>query len=148
MAWIVLAEGATAEELQASAPDIDLPAGTKMKMEITTTIPIAPFFNTWAGDLIEGWAFQRLLDADAEVTNVEGEGSDKIVVYMTARGAWIWAVVIGICALCAYFGWQWMKEIRLFAEKVSPVVWGIIGIIAASIAVPLVVGLLTRRKEA
>ncbi|MBW2559616.1 MAG: hypothetical protein JRE40_02050 [Deltaproteobacteria bacterium] len=143
MAWTLLASGESAEELQASAPDIDLPAGTKMRLEIITKIPVAPLADLWGAE----WVIDRMLDqGEAEIVDVEGIGWNKIVVHMVARGAWVPIIIGVIVAICAYFGWQWFKEIRLFAEKIGPVAWAIIALIAAGMAIPLVKRLLEKKE--
>jgi len=139
----LIAQGATADELQSSAPNIDLPAGTKMKLEITTKVPVAPLADLWGAE----WVIDRMLDqGDAEIIDVEGVGWNKIVVHMIARGSWVPVIIWAIIAICAYFGWQWMKEVRLFAEKVSPVFWVVIAVVAASIAVPFIRKLTKKKK--
>jgi hypothetical protein len=134
MFWNLIAEGQSPSEFKSNAPAIDLPPGTKMKLELTTAVPIAPLADLWGAE----WVFKRLLDAEAEIVDVEGVGWNKIVVHMRARGAWIPIVIAAIVAICAYFGWQMFKELKLFAQAAGPVFWGFIGLIGAAIAIPLV----------
>lgn len=138
----LIAYGSTAGELEATVAQVDLPPGTKMRLEMTTTVPIAPLANLWGA----GWVIDWMLDqGEAEIVDVEGVGWNKVVVHMKAKGAWVPIIIAAIIALCAYFGWQWFKELRLFAERVSPMFWGLIAVIAAAMAIPLVMRLTRRR---
>lgn len=132
MAWEVLAQGSF-EEFQAYEPQINLPKGTKMRLEIDTSPwPVAPLANLWGAE----WVAQKLLDdSGAEVKDVYGQGWTKVIVDMEADPVWVPFVIIAIASILVIAGLAYLiKEIRLLAEKVTPVVLGTTVVIVAGIA--------------
>ncbi len=146
MAWYLVAEGKTSEELQQGVPQVDLAKGTRMKLEIVTKYPIGYFFDLWGAEWVVTRLFPEIEDYGAEVVDVEGVGAYKIVVHMRATGTWVPIIVAGIIAAIVYFGWRWFQEIRLFAEEAKPLAWALVAIIGAAVAIPLI-SLFRRTKE-
>lgn len=144
MAWTLLAAGSL-EEFQAAIPPVNqLPKGTRMRLELTTSLPIAPLFDLWGAE----WVVSKMLnEGGAYIVDVEGIGWYTIVVHMVADPVWVWVVIGVIVAICSYFGWLLFRELRLFAEAVAPIAWGFIGLIAAAITIPIVIGLIKRKER-
>jgi len=141
--WQLLSSGAP-EEFEAGAPNIELAHGTKMRLEMITSAPIAPLFGLWGVE----WVVAKMIDeGGAHIVDVEGVGWNKVVVHMEANGVWVPIIIGVIIAICIYFGIKLFTELRLFAEAVSPVMWGVIAVIAAAVAIPLIVTLVRRKKE-
>ena len=140
--WQLLS-GGTPEEFEAGAPSIELPHGTKMRLEMTTSVPIAPLFDLWG---MEWVASKMLNEGGAHIVDVEGVGWNKVVVHMEANAVWVPIVIGCIIAICIYFGIQLFTEMRLFAETVSPVMWGVMAAIGAAITIPLVMSLIKKKK--
>lgn len=141
--WQLLSSG-TPEEFEAGAPNIELPHGTKMRLEMLTSAPIAPLFDLWGAE----WVVAKLInEGGAHILDVEGVGWNKVVVHMEANAVWVPIVIGVIVAICIYFGIQLFTEMRLFVESISPVTWGIIAVIGAAIAIPLIMTFVKRKKE-
>lgn len=122
MAWITLAEGASVEEFQASKPPVsELSSGTRMQLIIDTPwwLPIAPLADLFGAE----WVAQRLLnEADAVLTDVEGQGWHRIVVHMKVASPGWPAVIIGVIAVLLFTaGLAYIvNQIRLIAEAAGP----------------------------
>lgn len=142
--WQLLSTG-TLDEFQEGAPNIELAHGTKIRLEMITTGPFAPLFDMWG---MEWVASKMLNEGGAHIVDVEGVGWNKVVVHMEANAVWVPIIIGVIVAVCIYFGWLLFKELRLFAEAVSPVMWGVIAVVGAAIAIPLILTFVKRKREA
>ena len=141
--WTLLSSG-TPSEFQAGAPNIEQPHGTKMRLELTTTVPIAPLFDLWGAE----WVTAKMLnEGGAHITDVEGVGWNKVIVHMEANAVWVPIIIGVIIALCIYFGISLFREMKLFAEAVGPMFWGFIGLIAAAVAIPLIMSFFKKREK-
>ena len=79
MAWELIAESSSPEALEDSAYIDSVPHGSVLRLDISTyPYPVAPLANVWGME----WVAQRLLDADAEITDVRSDGWYTVSVYM------------------------------------------------------------------
>jgi len=141
--WQLLSSG-TLDEFEAGAPATWLEHGTKMRLEMKTSIPIAPLFDMLGME----WVTSKMInEGGAHITDVEGVGWNKVVVHMEANAVWVPIIIGVIVAICIYFGWQLFTELKLFAEAIGPVAWGIIACIAAAIAIPVIMSLVRKPKK-
>jgi len=115
-----------------------------MRLELTTTVPIAPLFDLWGAE----WVTAKMLnEGGAHITDVEGVGWNKVIVHMEANAVWVPIIIGVIIALCIYFGISLFREMKLFAEAVGPMFWGFIGLIAAAVAIPLIMSFFKKREK-
>ena len=116
--WQLLASGSP-DEFETAAPTIsDLPGGTPIRLEIETTLPIAPIFDLWGMD----WVVDKMWgDAHVEITDVHSVGWNKVVVYGTVYSP-VALIIIAILVVLAIGGVAWIvRELRLLADVVGPV---------------------------
>lgn len=141
MAIIVLAEG-TVEEFENYQPPVQsLPHGTPITLDITLSVPAAPFFDVvgaeWVADMLYN-------DSNTVLDDVEGVGWYTIRMHMHANAAWVIPLIFGILAILGIAGIAYIvTQLRMIAE-VAPEVfewlkWG-------AIAVTVVGGLVVLRS--
>lgn len=116
--WTVLAEGSPDEFEQNLVYTDDLPKGTRLRLEIDTTLPIAPLLDLWGME----WVAQKMLgDADVIVEDVHSAGWNKAVIDMRAEGAWPVIIAVAIIAVIVLGGIGWIVyNLRLTAEIAGP----------------------------
>lgn len=127
--WQLIAQGSP-DEFKTAAPTIsDLPSGTPVRLEITTTIPIAPILDLWGMD----WVVEKMWNSGVDVTDVKSVGWNKAILYGTVYSP-VAPIIIAICVVLAILGIAYIvHELRLFADVAGPVTLGIMAI--AGIAV-------------
>ena len=115
--WTVLAEGSP-DEFEQQVPPIDeLEAGTKLRLRIYTTIPIAPIVELWGAD----WVFQQMLGSGVIVTDVYAPKWNEVVIDMTVTGTPIIPIIIAIAVVLSVGGIAWIvHNLRLMAEIAGP----------------------------
>mgnify|MGYP001579817452 CR=1 FL=1 len=131
MSWQLIAEG-TPDGFENSVPSVsDVPSGTRLRLEITTTLPIAPLFDLWGAE----WVVDYMIDqGEADIVDVEGIGWNKIVVHMIAHSHVI-LIIIAICAVLAIAGIAYIvHELRLFADIAGPAIMTFIVIAGVAVA--------------
>ena len=135
MSWQLIAEG-TPDEFENSVPSVsDVPSGTRLRLEITTTLPIAPLFDLWGAE----WVVDYMIDqGDADIVDVEGVGWNKIIVHMITHSL-VAPIIIAICAVLAIAGIAYIiHELRLFADIAGPI--AMIFIVIAGVAAATLLG--------
>ena len=115
--WQLLASGSP-DQFKAATPTIsDLPAGTPIRLEIETTLPIAPIFDLWGME----WVVEKMWSSGVDVTDIKSVGWNKAIVYGTAYSPVV-PIIIAICVVLAIGGIAWIvHELRLFADVAGPV---------------------------
>lgn len=132
--WQLLASGSP-DEFETATPTIsDLPSGTPIRLEITTTLPIAPIFDLWGME----WVVEKMWgDAHVEIKDVHSVGWNKAVVYGavgSSPGAPVALIIIAISVVLAIAGIAWIvRELRLLADVAGPV--AVSAMVIAGIAV-------------
>ena len=128
--WQLLASG-TPEQFEEATPTIpDLPSGTPIRLEIETTLPIAPIFDLWGMD----WVVEKMWSSGVQVEDIKVVGWNKAVVYGTAYSPVV-PIIIAISVVLAIAGIAWIvRELRLFADVAGPVTVGVIAIAGIAVA--------------
>jgi len=142
--WTVIAEGNPDEFEQNVSYTDDLPMGTRLRLEIDTTMPIAPLLDLWGAE----WVAQKMLgDADVEVKDVHSAGWNKVIVDMEAEGAWPVIIAVAIIAIIVLGGIGWIVyNLRLMAEIAGPA--GTTLLIVAGVAVLGLLGYAAYKTQA
>lgn len=141
MPTVVLAEG-TLEEFENYQPPVQtLPHGTPISLDITLSVPAAPFFDVvgaeWVADMLYN-------DSSTVLDDVEGVGWYVIRMHMHANAAWVIPLIFVILAILGIAGIAYIvTQLRMTAE-VAPdffdwLKWG-------AIAVTVVGGLVVLRS--
>lgn len=113
--WKVLA-GGTPEEFGNTLPSItELPHGTPIKLEIKTTLPVAPIADVVGAE----WFAEQMGLEGAAVVDVEATGWDTVVVHMVADPVWVWLLMLAILAGIGGLIYL-VYEIRLLANVAGP----------------------------
>jgi len=121
MGWKTIAYGTDLESFENSLKIDYLPHGTEMVLEIDTSpYPIAPLADLWGAE----WVVDMMLDNDATIEDVEGEGWYKIIVHMTANSN-PFIIVAAIVVILLSLGYL-INNIRLLANMVEGEIpdWG------------------------
>lgn len=119
MPWETVAEGTSISNLQSVVGEMELPKGTRMKVEMDLKVPVGGAFNFVAAE----WLAKPFVPDGMELVDVSGSGSQGIV-EMEADPAWLLAVLGFIKA-------HWLAlTIAGFA------LWLIISLITISVKVP------------
>jgi hypothetical protein len=118
MAWVTLAEG-TPDEFEQSVPPIDeLPPGTKLKLYIDTTVPIAPILDLWGAE----WVVQHMAGEGVIVTDVHSTGWNQAVVEGRVAGHPAVIIILAILAVLAIGGIAYVvHQMKLIADIAGPV---------------------------
>jgi len=153
MAWQTVAEGASFSELRSLIGDMELPKGTKVKVVMDLKVPIGFAFDAPGAE----WLFSPLVPSGMELVDVYGEGSQGIV-EMEADPAWLLAMLAFIKAhwisilIAAFVLGVIITFIRIMVQIVGPgplgIPWWVWLIGGATIAVPLIISLTKRKREA
>ncbi len=116
--WVTLAEG-NAEEFEQTIPPIDqLEPGTKLRLIIDTTLPIAPVVELWGMD----WVIQQMLGSGVSITDVYATAWDQAVIEMKVAGSPVVAIIIGIIVVLSIAGIAYIvHHLKLMAEIAGPV---------------------------
>jgi len=128
--WQLLASGSP-DEFETASPTIsELPAGTPIRLEIQTTLPIAPVFDLWGME----WVVDKMWSSGVDVTEVHSAGWNKAVVYGTAYSPVV-PIIIAICVVLAIGGIAWIvHELRLFADVAGPITVSVLAIAGIAVA--------------
>jgi len=114
--WQLLASGSPDEFKEATPTISDLPSGTPIRLEIKTTLPIAPVFDLWGME----WVIEKMWSSGVDITEVHSVGWNKAIVYGTVYSPVV-PIIIAICVVLAIGGIAWIvHELRLFADVVGP----------------------------
>lgn len=120
MAWRTIAQG-DFETFRNAQPDIgDLPAGTRLRLDTVSFLPVAPFVNLWGMD----WVIRKMYDdAETIVTGVRSDGWYRVTIDMEAEGTPPLIVIYTICAILIIVGLVILvRSMSLLYETVGPVV--------------------------
>lgn len=140
--WKVLAEG-TPEQFGDTLPSIEeLPHGTPVRLEIRTTVPVAPIADIVGAE----WFAERMGLEGAAVVDVEATGWDTVVVHMVADPVWVWLLMLAI--LAAIGGLIYLVyQLRLLANVAGPALGiGLVLLGGGALLGTLLVGRALRRK--
>jgi len=118
--WLEVARGTNLSDLQLEVADMELPKGTKMRVEM-----ICPDFD-WLFDLAGAeWVFQSQVPDGMELVDVWGENGRGIV-EMEADPAWLVAV------------WLFIKAHWVALAIAGVLIWTIVSLIIISVKLPAV----------
>ncbi len=117
MAWQTIMQGDSLEAFGEATPTIDdLPAGTRFRIVVDTTLPVGPIADIWGAE----WLADQLLDYDARVIDVHSNGWYQAVIEMEALGTPVLLIVFAIIAAIAALGYL-ISSIRMDANLPGPI---------------------------
>lgn len=124
--WTKIATGTDLEHMEMLVPIEQLPHGTRFKVVLTSSIPIAPLADLAGAE----WVADRFYSqSGAILEDVEGKGWSEIVLHFRANAVIIW-VFLGV--LAAVFIWAWFSKVDIFAYIKNLLMWGAIGLVAVA----------------